>query len=63
MDTSEVADRLGIHPKELTRFLRRVERGLGVWRPNHRRTFTEEQAHELYLAYWQSFKRRTGTTG
>jgi len=63
MDTNEVADHLGIHRKELTRFLRRVERALGVWKPNYRRAFTEKQADELRLAYWQSHNRRTGTTG
>jgi hypothetical protein len=63
MDTNDAAAKIGIHRKELTRFLRRVERGLGLPSNDHaRRQFTNQQIAELKLAYWQSHNRRTGTT-
>lgn len=57
MDTTEAAEKIGIRRAQLTRFLRRVERGLGVWNPNTRRTFTDQQVEELRLACWQSSNR------
>jgi hypothetical protein len=42
MDTNDAAAKIGIHRKELTRFLRRVERGLGLPSNDHaRRQFTD----------------------
>jgi hypothetical protein len=63
MDTPDAARTIGIHPKELTRFLRRTERALGLPANGYaRRRFTDRQVAELGLAYWQSRNRRTGTT-
>lgn len=53
MNTTEVAKHIGIPRKELTRFLRRVERGLGIHVPNLRREFDTDQAEQLRLAYHQ----------
>jgi predicted DNA binding protein len=58
MDTTALGKYIGIPRKDVTRWLRRVERGLGVWQPNVRRTFTEKQAEELRLAYHQGANKR-----
>jgi hypothetical protein len=53
-----LAKYIGIPRKDVTRWLRRVEQGLGVWQPNVRCTFTAEQAGQLRLAYHQGANKR-----
>jgi transposase-like protein len=60
--TTEVAQQLGIKRKQLTKFLRRMERALGI-RPTQgsapfHRQFTDVQVDNLRMAYYQSRRTR-----
>jgi hypothetical protein len=64
MDVRQAAERIGTDEAQLRRFLRRVERGLGLRGESgsgeyERREFTDDQVENLRLAYYQAANERS----